>query len=449
MENILDITSIALRGDVLSQLSTQMRETPSATRRGIENAVPISVAALAQHASSDQKAEELLGTLRGGSYPHVDPSNVTQMVSDPEATSRLSQSGKGFLGRIFGTRLNSVIDALAGQAGLSRDSASTLLGFATPLVLNAVGKEAETRNLDARGLSRFLQDQGRRAAGVLPGPLASMMAPRAAGVGATAAGTGHGISDAADRARSRASEAMHRVGHAGEARQAPSRKNIWWAILGIGLLALLALSLFGRRDRAAETVPDIDARGGAIPDTTAPGTDRPGGMEQPQQAQPQQPAQPQAQQPAQQQQAQAPAEPGGARPGAAGQVLSPATGAAALTTALTGDASLPQRFELQGVEFPTGSAAVPSNPMLDEVAASLTEHDSARVRLEGFADPTGPAEMNQELSESRAESVKNYLVSKGVDANRIETVGRGAQPQGAAQGGEAAERRVDLVVLAR
>ena len=88
MENILDITSIALRGDVLSQLSTQMRETPSATRRGIENAVPISVAALAQHASSDQKAEELLGTLRGGSYPHVDPSNVTQMVSDPEATRR-------------------------------------------------------------------------------------------------------------------------------------------------------------------------------------------------------------------------------------------------------------------------------------------------------------------------------------------------------------------------
>src|SRR3970282_2928887 len=50
-------------------------------------------------------------------------------------------------------------------------SASTLLGLAAPLVLDAVGKEAESRHLDARGLSAFLTDQARSAAGALPGAL--------------------------------------------------------------------------------------------------------------------------------------------------------------------------------------------------------------------------------------------------------------------------------------
>ena len=46
MENIMDFMSTALRGDALSQLSTQMHESPVATRRGLESAVPASVAAL-------------------------------------------------------------------------------------------------------------------------------------------------------------------------------------------------------------------------------------------------------------------------------------------------------------------------------------------------------------------------------------------------------------------
>ncbi|HUL92333.1 MAG TPA: OmpA family protein, partial [Burkholderiales bacterium] len=47
------------------------------------------------------------------------------------------------------------------------------------------------------------------------------------------------------------------------------------------------------------------------------------------------------------------------------------------------------------------------------------------VVIEGHADRIGSQQYNQKLSERRAESVKSYLVSKGTDRNKIETIGMG------------------------
>ncbi len=47
------------------------------------------------------------------------------------------------------------------------------------------------------------------------------------------------------------------------------------------------------------------------------------------------------------------------------------------------------------------------------------------VVIEGHTDRLGSHQYNQKLSERRADNVKKYLVSKGVDANRIETIGMG------------------------
>ena len=47
------------------------------------------------------------------------------------------------------------------------------------------------------------------------------------------------------------------------------------------------------------------------------------------------------------------------------------------------------------------------------------------VVIEGHADRIGSQQYNQKLSERRAESVKSYLVSRGVDRNKVETIGMG------------------------
>jgi OOP family OmpA-OmpF porin len=61
-----------------------------------------------------------------------------------------------------------------------------------------------------------------------------------------------------------------------------------------------------------------------------------------------------------------------------------------------------------------------------EVVARLAEFSSIKlIHIEGHTDRIGTQEYNQKLSERRADAVKAYLVSKGVDGTKIETIGMG------------------------
>lgn len=79
------------------------------------------------------------------------------------------------------------------------------------------------------------------------------------------------------------------------------------------------------------------------------------------------------------------------------------------------------------ITFETGSARIQPqfNAILDDVATVLNEYPKTVLRIEGHTDDRGDAQYNQQLSESRALSVKSHLISYQVDARRIVTVGLG------------------------
>lgn len=63
--------------------------------------------------------------------------------------------------------------------------------------------------------------------------------------------------------------------------------------------------------------------------------------------------------------------------------------------------------------------------MLDQLVSRMAGMDLEVVLATGYADRLGNEAYNQKLSERRAEAVKAYLTGKGVDADRIQTEGRG------------------------
>jgi hypothetical protein len=79
------------------------------------------------------------------------------------------------------------------------------------------------------------------------------------------------------------------------------------------------------------------------------------------------------------------------------------------------------------VSFATGSYELNQNGKgaLDGVATWMKANPDRTLHLEGYADTTGNSEANMVLSEHRADAVKDYLVSVGIDPTRIITAGRG------------------------
>jgi OOP family OmpA-OmpF porin len=63
---------------------------------------------------------------------------------------------------------------------------------------------------------------------------------------------------------------------------------------------------------------------------------------------------------------------------------------------------------------------------LDKLASDLNGVTYDKVTVVGHADRTGSKKGNQKLSEARADSVKNYLVGKGIPADKIDASGRGS-----------------------
>ncbi len=105
----------------------------------------------------------------------------------------------------------------------------------------------------------------------------------------------------------------------------------------------------------------------------------------------------------------------------------------------------------QNVFFATGSSKLlaKSFPKLNDVVTILKENPTYKVNIDGHTDNTGKADKNQTLSESRAASVKAYLVSKGVDESRLTSTGYGQDKPVAdnkTAAGRAKNRRVEMTV---
>ncbi len=83
--------------------------------------------------------------------------------------------------------------------------------------------------------------------------------------------------------------------------------------------------------------------------------------------------------------------------------------------------------EIAPIEFETGSAKLkPSSfPLLDKVAQVLLKYPKIKLIVEGHTDDVGGEEYNKDLSLRRADSVKTYLVRKGVYPDYIRIYGYG------------------------
>lgn len=103
------------------------------------------------------------------------------------------------------------------------------------------------------------------------------------------------------------------------------------------------------------------------------------------------------------------------------------------------------QFELNSAELTAGSTTE-----LDKAVNAMNKYPTLRIEISAHTDSSGEASYNQQLSEKRASSVREYMVSQGITKDRMEVKGYGEEKPVAdnnTREGRAANRRVEMKVL--
>jgi OmpA-OmpF porin, OOP family len=101
------------------------------------------------------------------------------------------------------------------------------------------------------------------------------------------------------------------------------------------------------------------------------------------------------------------------------------------------------------IQFETGKATIKqqSYDEIDQIVTIMNQYPTSRFKIEGHTDNTGNAVNNKTLSDQRATAVKNYITSKGIAADRLDSQGFGSDKPvatNATPAGRTQNRRVEI-----
>lgn len=391
-------------GNVLGGFLSANGESADTAGKAAGLAVPAVVAGLIKHASANPaNASGLMDLLTGSAGEGLN--NALGQVSGGNGIENLLSLGKTLLPNLLGGNAADVADQISAESGVSKASAGSLLTLALPLVLSVLRGKAQSDNMGVSQVLGLLGQQQGWLSSALSGNLLSAL-----GIGSLS-GLFGGLSNLASGLGGSAAAA---VGSAAAATAAAKSGGAGkWVLLG--LAALAALFAFKSCSDKPETAAPAPVEATASAASEASAVSEPVAVE-------------------------------------ASAVSAPAVDASAASAASApaADAAAADNARVvfeNGVAkffFATGKndvAAGAETVVADVIAAGK---EGKKLVVSGFADSTGNAAQNEELSKLRAQAVKAFFEAQGVSADNIEL--RKPESTTGAVGNDVEGRRVEVKI---
>ena len=377
-------------GSVLGQFLTNSGEAEESSGKAAGLAIPAIVAGLVKHVSGNPtNASGLFDLITG-----AEGNSLTGAVSQAAEGSNLGSLidlGKSLLPNLLGGNAAEVADQIAQQSGVSKASAGSLLSLALPLVLSVLRGQAKEGNLNQGQLLGLLAQQQGWLSQVLDSNMLSAL-----GIGSLS-----GIFGGLNNLVSGLGNAGAAVAGGAAAATAAAKKGgngKWIALAVAAVLALLAFKSCGNGEQAAA---------------------------------------PAASEPAASAVSEAAASEAASAPAAASEASAPAPVAADNARVVYENGVATFFFATGKNDVAEGAEAI----VADVITAGK---DGKKLVVSGFADSTGNAAANEELSKQRAQAVQAFFEAQGVNAANIEL--RKPENTTGAVGNDVEGRRVEVKV---
>ncbi|MBP7258431.1 MAG: DUF937 domain-containing protein, partial [Neisseria sp.] len=352
-------------GGVLGQFLTNSGEAEESSGKATGLAIPAIVAGLVKHVSGNPTNASGLFDLITGAAGNSLTGAVSQAAEGSNLGS-LIDLGKSLLPNLLGGNAADVADQISQQSGVSKASSGSLLSLALPLVLSVLRGQAKEGNLNQGQLLGLLAQQQGWLSQVLDSNMLSAL-----GIGSLS-----GIFGGLNNLLSGLGNAGAAVAGGAAAATAAAKKGgngKWIALAVAAVLALLAFKSCGNGEQAAA---------------------------------------PAASEPAASAVSEAVAEAASA-PAAASEASAPAPVAA-------DNARVVYENGVATFFFATGKNDVAEGAQTIVADVINAGKDGKKLVVSGFADSTGNAAANEELSKQRAQAVQAFFEAQGVNAANIE-----------------------------
>lgn len=376
-------------GSVLGQFLTNSGEAEESSGKATGLAIPAIVAGLVKHVSGNPTNASGLFDLITGTAGNSLTGAVSQAAEGSNLGS-LIDLGKSLLPNLLGGNAADVADQISQQSGVSKASSGSLLSLALPLVLSVLRGQAKEGNLNQGQLLGLLAQQQGWLSQVLDSNMLSAL-----GIGSLS-----GIFGGLNNLLSGLGNAGAAVAGGAAAATAAAKKGgngKWIALAVAAVLALLAFKSCGNGEQAAA---------------------------------------PAASEPAASAVSEALAEVASA-PAAASEASAPAPVAA-------DNARVVYENGVATFFFATGKNDVAEGAQTIVADVINAGKDGKKLVVSGFADSTGNAAANEELSKQRAQAVQAFFEAQGVNAANIEL--RKPESTTGAVGNDVEGRRVEVKV---
>ena len=376
-------------GSVLGQFLTNSGEAEESSGKATGLAIPAIVAGLVKHVSGNPTNASGLFDLITGAAGNSLTGAVSQAAEGSNLGS-LIDLGKSLLPNLLGGNAADVADQISQQSGVSKASSGSLLSLALPLVLSVLRGQAKEGNLNQGQLLGLLAQQQGWLSQVLDSNMLSAL-----GIGSLS-----GIFGGLNNLISGLGNAGAAVAGGAAAATAAAKKGgngKWIALAVAAVLALLAFKSCGNGEQAAA---------------------------------------PAASEPAASAVSEAVAEAASA-PAAASEASAPAPVAA-------DNARVVYENGVATFFFATGKNDVAEGAQTIVADVINAGKDGKKLVVSGFADSTGNAAANEELSKQRAQAVQAFFEAQGVNAANIEL--RKPENTTGAVGNDVEGRRVEVKV---